>query len=126
MSALHPVATALGRHLLADMYGLAEDPLRDAQALETLLIAAAQAARAHVLSSHFRHFGGAAGVTGVVVLSESHISIHTWPEHGFAAVDIFMCGDACPERALALLEAALAPERVVVSTVRRGPGHPDE
>jgi S-adenosylmethionine decarboxylase len=126
MSVLMPSVTALGRHLLADMYGVTADLLRDEQALERLLIKAAEAAHAHVLSSHFRRFGGAAGVTGVVVLSESHISVHTWPEHGFAALDVFMCGDAQPEKALALLEAEMAPHRVVLSTVRRGPGHAEE
>lgn len=113
---------ALGSHLLADMYGLAPATLRDELHLERLLASAAAAAEAHVLSSHFRRFGGEAGVTGVLVLSESHISIHTWPEHGFAAVDIFMCGSARPEQALALLQSSLAPSRVVLSTVRRGPG----
>ena len=54
------------------------------------------------------------------MLSESHISIHSWPEHRYAALDIFMCGSAQPERALACLQAALAPESVRVTTVARG------
>jgi S-adenosylmethionine decarboxylase len=84
------------------------------------LIDAARAAGARVLSAHFHHFGAAAGVTGVVVLSESHISIHSWPEHRYAALDIFMCGAARPELALEHLRAQLAPESVNVTTVARG------
>lgn len=109
-----------GRHLLADFRGMPADRLSDAQALERDLIAAAEAAGARVLSAHFHHFGEGAGVTGVVLLSESHISIHTWPEHAFAALDIFMCGAARPELALEHLRARLAPESVHATTVARG------
>ncbi|WMD21113.1 adenosylmethionine decarboxylase [Achromobacter seleniivolatilans] len=109
-----------GRHVLADFRGMPAASLTNAPKLEALLIAAAQAAGAQVLSAHFHHFGEGAGVTGVVMLSESHISIHSWPEHQFAALDIFMCGAAQPELALAYLQAALAPESVHVTTVARG------
>jgi S-adenosylmethionine decarboxylase len=109
-----------GRHVLADFRGVAADLLTDPQALERQLIDAAQAAGARVLSAHFHHFGEGAGVTGVVMLSESHISIHSWPEHRYAALDIFMCGAARPELALERLQAQLAPESVRVTTVARG------
>lgn len=109
-----------GRHVLADFRGVAAERLTDAATLETQLVAAAKAAGAHVLSAHFHHFGEGAGVTGVVMLSESHISIHSWPEHQFAALDIFMCGAAQPELALAWLQDALAPATVRVTTVARG------
>ncbi|GLK92712.1 hypothetical protein GCM10008164_04480 [Achromobacter xylosoxidans] len=109
-----------GRHVLADFRGVPPDLLTDAQGLERDLIAAAEAAGARVLSAHFHHFGDGAGVTGVVLLSESHISIHTWPEHRFAALDIFMCGSARPELALEHLRARLAPETVRETTVARG------
>lgn len=109
-----------GRHVLADFRGVAADRLTDAEALQAQLIAAAKAGGAQVLSAHFHHFGEGAGVTGVVMLSESHISIHSWPEHGFAALDIFMCGAAQPELALASLRDALAPATVKVTSVARG------
>lgn len=109
-----------GRHVLADFRGVRADLLTDPQTLERQLIDAARAAGARVLSAHFHHFGAAAGVTGVVVLSESHISIHSWPEHRYAALDIFMCGAARPELALEHLRAQLAPESVNVTTVARG------
>jgi len=109
-----------GRHVLADFRGVAPGLLTDAQALERHMTAAARAAGAQVLSAHFHHFGDGAGVTGVILLSESHISIHSWPEHRFAALDIFMCGAAQPETALDFLRAALAPESVHVTAVDRG------
>ena len=59
------------------------------------------------------------GVTGVVLLAESHISIHTWPEDGFAAVDIFMCGASQPETALEVMRRALQPQHCQLNTIRR-------
>lgn len=79
-------------HGLLDLYGCDATLLGNGHALQTALENAAQAAGATILASRFHHFGDGAGVTGVVLLAESHISIHTWPEHGFAAVDIFLCG----------------------------------
>jgi S-adenosylmethionine decarboxylase len=61
------------------------------------------------------------GVTGVAVVTESHVMIHTWPEHGYAAVDIFTCGDvANPDRALPLLKAHFGPERIQIMEMNRG------
>jgi S-adenosylmethionine decarboxylase len=90
-----------GTHVLADLSGIAAEKLSDCVALQQLLCEAALAADARVLFSHFHAFGEGQGVTGVVLLAESHITIHTWPECGFAAADIFMCGNAQPELALA-------------------------
>jgi S-adenosylmethionine decarboxylase len=113
--------TAVGQHVLADLYGIAPALLRDAPGLAAVLRTAAEAAGAHLLASHFHSFGTDDGVTGVVLLAESHISIHTWPEFGFAAADIFMCGALHPERALSVVVAALAPLRQEVRTAARGP-----
>lgn len=113
---------AIGTHVLADLYGMARGVLRDGAALQAVLQAAAQEAGAHVLASHFHSFGAGDGVTGVVLLAESHISIHTWPEYEFAAADIFMCGTSQPARALAVLLRALAPARHEVRTQTRGGG----
>lgn len=110
-----------GVHVLADLNGIDAEKLCSCEALEQLLRAAAEAARAHVLHSHFHGFGEGQGVTGVVLLAESHISIHTWPECGFAAADIFMCGNAQPELALTIIERALAPSSSKINTVRRAP-----
>lgn len=111
----------IGRHVLADMNGIAAAILSNCAELEKLLRGAAEAAGAHVLFSHFHAFGEGQGVTGVVLLAESHITIHTWPECGFAAADIFMCGDSHPELALALIKKALQPGSAHVHTARRVP-----
>ncbi|PWF42068.1 adenosylmethionine decarboxylase [Massilia glaciei] len=109
-----------GSHLLADLYGVSADKLVCCEAIDRLLRAGAAAAGARILHSHFHSFGEAQGVTGVLLLAESHISIHTWPEFGFAAADIFMCGAAEPQRALALIEHALQPRSRIVQCIARG------
>ena len=111
----------LGIHLLADLSGIAPECLRDCAALERLLRAAATTAGAQVLHSHFHSFGAGQGVTGVVLLAESHISIHTWPECSFAAVDIFMCGAAQPQLALDVIKDALQAAHCQLQSVRRAP-----
>lgn len=116
MSAHRPT----GRHLLADFHGVAAAMLKNADALEKLLTDAALQAGAKVLFSHFHAFGEEDGVTGVVLLAESHISIHTWPEEGFAAADVFMCGDAQPEKALEAMRDVFKPERCEVRSLERG------
>jgi S-adenosylmethionine decarboxylase len=109
-----------GRHLLVDFHGVAARRLGDCAAIETLLRDAARAAGATPVGGEFHHFGPGLGVTGVLLLQESHISIHTWPEHGFAAVDVFMCGAAQPEQAVAVIEAALQAASVTRQEARRG------
>lgn len=109
-----------GLHLLADFHGVDAERLTDPLAIETLLREAARAAGATPVGSNFHPFGPGLGVTGVLLLQESHISIHTWPEHGFAAVDVFMCGSARPERAVAVIEAALQPVSVSRQEAPRG------
>jgi S-adenosylmethionine decarboxylase len=96
----------LGCHLIADI--ACAQGLDDCASMERALRAAASAARVTVLDVRLHHFGEGHGVTGVVLLAESHISIHTWPEHGMAAVDIFVCGaHARAEAALTEICSAL-------------------
>jgi S-adenosylmethionine decarboxylase len=115
-----PAFRPTGVHLLADLHGIEPALLVSCDAIDALLRAAARAAGATILHSHFHSFGPQLGVTGVLLLAESHISIHTWPECGFAAADIFMCGDAAPQLALDVVERALAPASRAVKTVERG------
>lgn len=115
-----PAFRPSGTHLLADLHGADAVMLADAGAIDALLRRAALAAGAHVLYGHFHTFGAGGGVTGVLLLAESHISIHTWPEDGFAAVDIFMCGAARPRLALEVIQAALGAAHADVKTVARG------
>lgn len=109
-----------GLHLLADLRGIEAAKLTDAAWLEKLMREAASAAGAHILFCHLHSFGPQQGVTGVLLLAESHISIHTWPEYGFAAADIFMCGQAQPQLALEVLNAALQPASSQIQTIVRG------
>ncbi len=109
-----------GTHLLADLYGVAAGLLIDAARIDMLLRSAAEAAGARILHSHFHSFGEHMGVTGVLLLAESHISIHTWPEFGFAAADIFMCGAAQPQLALDVIEQAFQAQSRVVQIIARG------
>ena len=117
MNAQHRPA---GLHLLADLKGVDSGLLADPAAIDALLRKAALAAGARILHSHFHAFGPGLGVTGVLLLAESHISIHTWPEHGFAAADIFMCGAAQPQRAFEVIVEALRPGATELRTVERG------
>ncbi len=113
---------ALGRHLLLELHGVAADRLGNENILRDILATAAAAAGATVLSAHFHHFGSGQGVTGVLLLRESHMSIHTWPEYGYAAVDVFMCGEARPELAIEVLSQGLAATSCQVAEHQRGLG----
>ena len=81
----------LGKHLLVELSGCPSGLLNDPAALEKYLVEAVQAGGGTILDSFFHHFQPQ-GVTGVVLIAESHLTIHTWPEHGYAAVDLFSCG----------------------------------
>lgn len=107
-----------GLHLLVDLWGASR--LDDPKHIDAALRDAALIAGATILHSHFHHFTPNGGVSGVVVLAESHISIHTWPERDFAAIDLFMCGACDPNLAIPVLQAAFTPTRIEVSEQRRG------
>lgn len=108
----------LGTHVLCEFYGARR--LTDAARAEPVLVAAAEAAGATVLQVTLHDFGDRSGFTGVALLSESHISIHTWPEHAFAAIDIFMCGQAEPQACLAVLEQYFGPAETETQFLTRG------
>lgn len=117
MSDLHP---ARGLHLIADLADGAPDRLADPVLVETVLRAAAVAAKVQVVGLNLHHFGPQQGVTGVALLAESHISIHTWPEEGVAAIDIFVCGlHADAWAALAVIERDLGMRRSMAQAVSR-------
>lgn len=111
-----------GRHVIADLHDCAA-PLDDVATVEAAIRAAVAAVGATLLTLNLHHFGPGQGVTGVALLAESHLSIHSWPEHGYAAVDIFLCGARHdPALALAALTAHLRPEKVREQTIIRGYG----
>ncbi len=107
-----------GTHLLVDMWDAKnlDDPVQ----IDKTLRKAAIAAKATIIHSHFHHFTPNGGVSGVVVLAESHISIHTWPERHFAAVDIFMCGNCDPHMAIPVMQHLFQAKRLDINTERRG------
>ena len=88
--------------------------------MEATMRKAAKVAGATVLHVHLHHFKQGGGISGVAVLAESHISVHTWPERDFAAFDVFMCGDAKPESAISVFNEAFNPEKINVSEHLRG------
>ena len=114
--------SAVGRHVLADLYECPPAVLLQPAWIAEALQQAAKAAGASVISAHFHHFGVGQGVTGVLLLMESHISIHTWPEHGYAALDIFMCGQAQVDAALRVLQSQFQAQRSEIQNIQRGVG----
>ncbi len=107
-----------GTHLLIDLWQAHN--LSDPRHIDGALRAAAVRAGATILHSHFHHFSPNGGVSGVVVLAESHISIHTWPERQFAAIDIFMCGNCNPHDSISVLREAFTPGQIDCDERRRG------
>lgn len=107
-----------GMHLLIDLWGASS--LDDLDLVEDTLRKSAIAGGATILHSHLHHFQPNGGISGVLVLAESHISIHTWPERGYAALDVFMCGDCEPHRALPILKEAFTPSHITLSESKRG------
>ena len=108
-----------GTHWLVEFYGAGS--LDDRRRVRSALRSAVAASGVTLLRLQLHHFGRGAGVTGVALLAESHISIHTWPERRYAAIDIFMCGrESRPREALSALRNALRPNRVRVRRFARG------
>jgi S-adenosylmethionine decarboxylase len=109
-----------GAHLIIDLYDAKK--LDDIGHIEAALRQCVDAAGATLLHIHLHHFEPNGGVSGVAVLAESHISIHSWPENGYAALDVFMCGDAKPEACVPVLRKAFKPKKIAVSELLRGQG----
>jgi S-adenosylmethionine decarboxylase len=101
-----------GTHLIIDLFGAKR--LDDLKHIKETLKRCVEVAGATLLHIHLHHFTPNGGVSGVAVLAESHISIHSWPEASYAALDVFMCGNANPHAAIAVLEEAFRPDRTVV------------
>jgi S-adenosylmethionine decarboxylase proenzyme len=110
----------LGRHLLAEFYDCNSNILNNVQLIEDAMTNAALACGATVVQKNF-HMFSPYGVSGVVVISESHLAIHTWPEYGYAAVDLFTCGSSCdPKVAYEFLRTALGSGTSYCSQLNRG------
>ncbi len=109
-----------GMHLLIDLKDASH--LDDLAHIDQAMRDCVTAAGATLLHIHLHHFTPNGGVSGVAVLAESHISIHTWPEYGYAALDVFMCGAAEPHKAIDVLRKAFQPGKVEVEERPRGRG----
>jgi S-adenosylmethionine decarboxylase len=107
-----------GKHLILDFWGVERN--YNVTEIERSLRAAALVCGATVLNVDLHEFGEGAGVTGVAVLAESHISIHTWPELSYVALDVFMCGSCDPEKCIGVFEKAFMPEDTKVTLINRG------
>lgn len=110
---------SLGRHLLAEFYDCGTDALNDPGRIERFMNEAARRSGATVVQSVFHAFSPH-GVSGVVVVEESHLAVHTWPEYRYAAVDYFACGAVDCAAAVRCLAAHLAPARVETKVAPRG------
>jgi len=107
-----------GTHLLVDV--LNGTRLDDLGHIERTFRKCIEVSGATLLHIHLHHFTPNGGVSGVAVLSESHISIHSWPEYGYAAIDIFMCGHAKPHLSIDVIRQAFEPEDIIVKEELRG------
>ena len=107
-----------GTHLIIDLFGAKR--LDDLKHVEQTLRQCVEKAGATLLHIHLHHFTPNGGVSGVAVLAESHISIHSWPEADYAALDVFMCGESQPHKAIEILREAFEVDDVVVKEHLRG------
>ena len=111
----------LGKHVLAELFDCSSTHLLcDVNYIEKHMIKAANLANATIVTTSFHHFSPL-GVSGVVVIAESHLAIHTWPEHSYCAVDIFSCGESLkPYKALDYLVETFYPQRYEYNEIERG------
>ena len=111
---------ALGRHIVCELSGCDPVILTDVDGIHAMMISAAKAARATIMESAFHRFEPQ-GVSGTVILAESHLSIHTWPEKGYAAMDFYTCGDHTdPRLACEHAAAVLSAKSVLTTEFKRG------
>lgn len=107
-----------GNHILLDLYGAVE--LDNPEWIERVIEKACEIAGAQVILSKYHSFGQDQGVSGATILAESHVTIHTWPERGFASIDVFMCGSADATAAVQYLTTAFCPNHFEIKTEKRG------
>lgn len=110
----------LGRHLLVEFYGCNRKILNDPERIEKIVIDSAEFAGAKVIKTMVHHFSPF-GVSGIAIIAESHVSIHTWPEYNFASIDIYTCGTVIdPWKSYEYLVAKLKPRNVTAVEMKRG------
>ncbi len=107
-----------GKHIIIDIWGT--DQLDDLSYMEAAMKQIVLECKATLLHIHLHHFTPNGGISGVAVLAESHISVHTWPEKRYAAFDVFMCGHAEPENSIKVLKELYQPEKCQINHIKRG------
>lgn len=111
---------SLGKHLIVEFHDCNPDVLNDSDRCEEYLLEAVRISGATVIQPFFHQFSPH-GVSGIVVIAESHFSIHTWPEYGYCAIDIFTCGDEIQsEPAVAYLKQSFQAEHYSIMEIKRG------
>ena len=111
---------SLGKHVIAEFYNCDVDIIKDVKKVEEAMVGAANATNATIVDVVFHSFNPY-GVSGVIVIAESHLAIHTWPEYGFASVDIYTCGEEVqPWKAYEFLEYAFKAQNISVIEMKRG------
>lgn len=112
----------MGRHVIAELWGCDADKLNDFRGIERIMVNAALEAGAEVREVAFHKFAPQ-GVSGVVIISESHLTIHSFPEHGYASIDVYTCGDRIdPNVACDFITSSLGADRVESIELPRGMG----
>ncbi len=107
-----------GDHIIIDLWGASY--LDDLVRMESAFKEAIEVSGAALLHIHLHSFDSTGGISGVAVLAESHISVHTWPEKSYAAFDVFMCGSANPALTVPVFEKAFNPRKIEITTIKRG------
>jgi S-adenosylmethionine decarboxylase len=110
--------TFAGTHIILDLWNCSS--CNKITTLKRIIKEAASLSKANILHMHMHRFGKEQGISGVAVLAESHISVHTWPERNYMAFDIFMCGNTYPELASEFLVKILKPKRKKIEIIKRG------
>lgn len=109
----------LGMHIIGELFNCNEFHINDLKKVEDVLVAAAELSKATIIKPFFHKFSPY-GITGVVIIAESHLTIHTWPEYGYAAVDFFTCGKHNYRVAMDYITEQLEAEKCVMYQLPRG------
>lgn len=111
---------SLGKHLIVELYGCSFERINDLAQVEKILVEAVELSNATIVQPVFHQFSPH-GISGVVVIAESHFSIHTWPEYGYCAVDLFTCGEQLDtDRSLHFLKERFLADSMSVVEIKRG------
>jgi S-adenosylmethionine decarboxylase len=108
----------IAQHIIAEFFYSIN--LENINSIKKQMIIASEIANCKILDTNFHQFGSTNGVTGVVLLKESHMSIHTWPEYSYAAIDIFVCGNTFPNKAIESLKLFFKPKEFKIKNLKRG------